>query len=304
MPNLIISVVTPSFNQARFIRATINSVIDQTYPNVEYLIVDGGSTDETLNILRSYGDQIKWISGVDKGQSDAINRGWLRTKGDVLAWLNSDDVYYPGALETVAEFFETHPQIEWLYGDCDIINIEGKPIKSYPVQSYNYIDFLRGTNNFIPQPATFIRRSVFEHCGKLNEELHFLMDMEYWLRIGLEYSGTYIPVRLAGLRLHGGAKSVCNLSGFAKELIQVYKNFFDRNDLPISLQSLQRSALANAYFRATDMAFWGKNIDLARRYAWKGFLLYPIHPKRLWIFLLLGNWGRSLAERLFPNPYF
>lgn len=300
---LKISIVTPSFNQREFIRTTIESVISQSYPYVEYFVMDGGSIDGTVEILKSYKNQFFWISQPDHGQTDAINKGWKKSSGDILAWLNSDDFYYPETLQVVASFFEANPEIDWLYGDCNIVDNHGNILRSYPTRPYNYLDLLVNTWNYIPQPATFIRRRVFEESGMLNENLHFLMDMEYWLRIGEKFQGAYLPVPLAALRLHREAKSYRYLSAFAKELMIVYQEYFSRDNLSKELKKFKRKALYNAYIHAADTSFWGHDIKSARNYAWKGFLLFPYRPRKILAWLLLGKFGLALAETLFQNPY-
>lgn len=300
---LKISVVTPSYNQEAFIRTTIESVLSQTYPHVEYLVMDGGSEDGTLEVLKSYGSRFYWESKPDRGQTNAINKGWKKSTGEILAWLNSDDFYYPESLQLVASFFEKNPHIDWVYGDCNFVDEQGNLLRAYPTRPYNYLDLLVNTWNYIPQPATFIRRRVFESCGFLDESLNYIMDMEYWLRIGERFQGGYLPAPLAALRLHREAKSLRYLSGFARELVQVYQGYFSRNDLPENIRKVKRKALYNAYLHAADTAFWGRDIQSARSYAWKGFLLYPYRPRKIFGWLLLGQFGRVLVEKFSRNPY-
>ena len=207
-----ISIITPSYNQANFIEDTILSVLEQGYPALEYLIIDGGSTDGTLDILRKYEDRLHWVSEPDRGQAHAINKGMARANGEVVAFLNSDDVYAPGALHAVGEYFATHLQAQWLTGRCNIIDEDGREIRKaitaykhfwLRFRSYDVLQVL----NYISQPATFWRRSLAEEVGSINEDLRFTMDYEYWLRIGQRYRLHVLRQRLAGFRLYAASKS-------------------------------------------------------------------------------------------------
>lgn len=298
-----ISIVTPSYNQGQFLAATIESVLAQDYPAVEYRVIDGGSTDRSLAILQSYGDRLAWISEPDEGQSQAINKGWLQCQGEILAWLNSDDLYYPDALRQAATGFAENPGVDVLYGDCDYIDTAGRVTRAYPTAAFNYHRLVINTVNYIPQPATFIRRHVWDSLGGLDERLHYVMDFDYWLRTGLQHRFAYLPQRLACLRLHDDAKSITSLEGMADELALVYQQLFSRPDLPGSLAAQRTTALANIYLRAADASFWAGNLAKARRYAWMSWRQQPGKPRRLWWYLLLGKAGRRRAEIKLGNPY-
>jgi glycosyltransferase involved in cell wall biosynthesis len=298
-----ITIVTPTLNPAAYIQATIDSVLSQNYPNLEYRVLDGGSNDGTQAILAQYGRQVAWRSGPDRGQSDAINRGWAESSGEILAWLNSDDLYLPGTLQRVGSYFAAHPEVEWVYGDCLIVDSAGIQIGQFPVRPYDYLTLVRETHDYLPQPATFIRRSLYQSVGGLDERLHFGMDFDYWLRAGLQHAAVYLAQPLAALRLHESAKSVAQLARFAQELIQIYRGYFARTDLPLAIRACQPIALSNIYLRAADCAFWGNDLGAARQHAIQSFLHRPFRPRRLWLFLLLGPLGRKLAEGLMKNPY-
>lgn len=211
-----ISIVTPSYNQAQFIERTIMSVLSQNHPDLEYIVIDGGSTDGTVEILKKYSDKIIWKSEKDNGQSDAINKGLKIATGDIVAYLNSDDTYEPGALKKIAEFFQNPPAGEpdkkWVYGKCKIIDENDKeirkPITAYKnllLKNYNYSKLL--SENFISQPATFWKRELLNKIGYFNEAEHFCMDYEYWLRIGKKYPAGVINEYLANFRYHTTSKS-------------------------------------------------------------------------------------------------
>jgi glycosyltransferase involved in cell wall biosynthesis len=207
-----ISIVTPSYNQGKFIERTILSILNQDYKNFEYIIMDGGSTDETLEILKKYDDKIIWKSEKDNGQSDAINKGIKMATGEIIAYLNSDDTYEPGALKKVAEFFENNSDKKWVYGKCKIINEKDQEIrkwitayKNLLLKNYSYKKLL--TENFISQPATFWRKELHQELGYFNEKENFCMDYEFWLRISQKYDAGVIDNYLANFRYYSDSKS-------------------------------------------------------------------------------------------------
>lgn len=201
-----VTVVTPSFNQGRFIRETIDSVLSQDYPAIEYIVMDGGSTDETVSILESYGDRLSWQSEPDHGQSHAINKGWKRATGEILAWLNSDDTYLPGAISKVVAYLQSHPEIDLVYGDSFHISEDGQALGQFPSEPFAK-DRLKETC-FIAQPATFVRRSVIEQVGFIRESLRYCMDYDLWIRISEQYRLQYVPIPVASIRLHKDCKTV------------------------------------------------------------------------------------------------
>jgi glycosyltransferase involved in cell wall biosynthesis len=205
---LKISIVTPSFNQAHFIKETIESVLSQNYPNLEYLIIDGGSSDGTINILQEYNTNLSWISEPDEGQAQAINKGFKKTTGDIIAWLNSDDIYLPHALSIVAEFFVQHPHIDLVYGDFYVINEQSEILLRRKEIPFDFNILLYGLD-YICQPATFFRRTIFERVGYLDENLHYGLDWEYWLRIA-KHGGklALLPGYLAAIRWQPQAKTL------------------------------------------------------------------------------------------------
>ena len=209
-----ISVVTPSFNQREFLGRTAQSVLSQTGDiELEWIVIDGGSTDGTLELLRGMLDpRIRWHSEPDRGQSHAINKGLALASGEVVAWLNSDDVYMPGALAAVAEGFSRHPQAQWLVGRYQIIDRDDRVIRSAIARykdrwldHYTYRALLR--ENFISQPSVFWRRAFGEAVGPLDESLHWTMDYDLWLRMGARSDPLILERVLAQFRVHERSKS-------------------------------------------------------------------------------------------------
>ncbi len=205
----LVSVITPSFNQASFIRETIESILTQDYPNIEHIVVDGGSTDGTLEILRSYsnlGGRFRYISESDNGQSHAINKGLNMASGQIIGWLNSDDTYLPGAISKVVEMFRDRPHYAMVYGKAYYINESSQTTGSFNVQPFDKEKLFETC--IICQPAAFIQREIFARMGGVDESLHFCMDYDLWIRISKQYPVGYIDDYLANSRLHAACKSI------------------------------------------------------------------------------------------------
>ncbi|HEY2586000.1 MAG TPA: glycosyltransferase family 2 protein [Tepidisphaeraceae bacterium] len=201
MPSLPrIALITPSFNTGRHLADAVRSVLSQDYPNLDYLVMDGGSTDQTLDVLRSFGDRIRWISQKDEGQSDAIRKGFEQTTGEILGWLNADDVLAPGALRAVGEFFATNPDVALVYGNGAYIDAEGRLIGPCAHIEPFSTDRLFQYSDFIVQPAAFFRRSAYDAVGGLDAGLHYGMDYDLWLKLARGHKVVHIPQCLASYR--------------------------------------------------------------------------------------------------------
>jgi glycosyltransferase involved in cell wall biosynthesis len=204
---LSLSIVTPSYNQVAFIERTIRSVLDQRVEGLEYMVVDGGSNDGTVEILERYADRLCYRSEPDQGQADAVNRGIALTSGDLIGWLNSDDIYYPTAVRTVRDYFAAHPDVDVVYGNADHIDQQDRVLHPYDCEPWDP-QRLREVC-FLCQPAVFFRRRIVERYGMLDQTLHYCMDYEYWLRLadhGARFA--YLPSRLAGSRMYAWNKTM------------------------------------------------------------------------------------------------
>lgn len=208
-----ISIVTPSYNQGAYIEYTIQSVLGQEGDfELEYLIIDGGSTDNTLDILKKYNGQLHWISERDRGQSDALNKGFRRVTGDIIGWINSDDTYAPSAFQKVMDYFSRHPELLWVTGRCQTIDQNNSEIrkivtryKNFCLKHYSYTFLL--IDDFISQPSTFFRKELLDKVGLIDETYQYSMDYEYWLRIGSRgFKPGIIHDYLANFRVHSTSK--------------------------------------------------------------------------------------------------
>ena len=226
----LVTVVTPSYNQGKFIRETIESVLNQDYPNIEYIVMDGGSNDETVEILRSYGDRIKWVSRKDEGQADAVNQGILVASGDIIGWLNSDDTYLPGAISQAVRLLMKHNDLAMVYGEGYYTTETGAIIERYPTEVFNYNRLAE--NCFICQPTGFIKKQALIDVGLLKKELHLCMDYELWMRLGQKHQIAYLPYFMATSRLYQDNKTLSQRKEVFKKIICTVKNHY--NYVPIS----------------------------------------------------------------------
>jgi glycosyltransferase involved in cell wall biosynthesis len=219
---MLVSIVTPSYNHEKYIRETIRSVLNQDYQTIEYIIIDGGSQDGSVDIIREFEDRLAWwVSEPDRGQTDAINKGFSQAKGEILAWLNSDDTLLPGAVAEVVAFFEKNPDVGLLYGDANFIDQEGKVIGKFPARRTDY-RLLRQGYVHIPQQAAFFRADTWRKVGPLDPSFFFAMDYDLWVRIAKIARVEYVPRLWANFRLHGDAKTIAADDRCWPEMLKVH----------------------------------------------------------------------------------
>jgi glycosyltransferase involved in cell wall biosynthesis len=301
-----VSIITPSYNQAPFLEETIRSVLLQGYPNLEYIVIDGGSTDQSVDIIRKYQKWLgNWVCEPDNGQADAINKGWQMSTGKILAYLNSDDTYCPGAMAVAASYFLQYPEVGMVYGDCNIVDDKGALIKNYKLHEMSYGDILYWFNYIIPQPTVFLRREVIATVGILNANLHYAMDYDLWLRVGLRFKIKYIPKFLATARLHPTAKTVAVPINSFLESLHVVEQFFSQ-DLPPEISVLKSKTFAAHYLRKADFFFRIGEMSQARAWTIKALLLRApsfLVPRAVVIYLMsflglrLTSWLRKTKQR-------
>ncbi len=220
VPKPRVTIITPSYNQAAFLEQTIQSVLDQEYDNLEYFVVDGGSNDGSQNIIKKYESHITWwVSEKDMGQAEAINKGFERASGDIIAWLNSDDLYQPGAILAAVQTIEQHPEACMVYGDVLSIDENGDPFNLMTYDQWDVKDLM--SFRIIGQPAVFMRRTALEQAGHLDLSYRFLLDHHLWLRMAQQGKMVYVPETWASARMHAKAKNVALARGFGQEAYQL-----------------------------------------------------------------------------------
>ncbi|MGD8455336.1 MAG: glycosyltransferase family 2 protein [Anaerolineales bacterium] len=219
----LVSIVTPSYNQARFLENTIRSVLAQDYPTIEYIVIDGGSSDGSIEIMKQYSDRLAyWVSEPDQGQTDAINKGFAKANGEVLAWLNSDDTYEPYTVGEAVTFLQAHPDVGMVYGDANFIDLQGRVIGRFPAAQTDYKRLRRGYVH-IPQQAAFWRASLWARVGPLDPSFTFAMDYDLWVRLARITELRYHPRVWANFRLHGSSKTIAEDDRCWPEMIRVHR---------------------------------------------------------------------------------
>lgn len=221
----LVTVVTPSRNQGAYLEEAIQSVLSQDYPRVEYIIVDGASNDETLSIIHKYQDRLAWwVSEEDRGQTDAINKGFSHARGEIFAWLNSDDSYLPGAISAAVRAFVSCPDCGLVYGKANYVDVDGNSIGSFP-SAQTSLGLLRQGYVHIPQQAAFFQARLWGEAGPLDPSLYFAMDYELWLGIAQRARIKFVPQVWANFRLHDDAKTIAADERCWPEMLRIhYRN--------------------------------------------------------------------------------
>jgi len=273
----LVTVITPAYNQGKFIRDTIESVLAQDYPNIELIVLNDGSTDETEAILKEYNGRIKWETQKNMGQTPTINKGWKMGNGEIITWLNSDDTYLPGAVRKAVEYLAAHPETGVVYGETIHTKADGTPFgrsRTFPV--FDYDKFVRECDNTIVQPSSFIRRSVIEKVGDLDPVFYYFMDWDLWIRAGLHFKINFIAEDMSTYRFHEESKTVAQSLKAAPELEYLYRKFYSRNDLTESVKSYKKTAMMNMYFRSAGYFIMGGAKMKVRQMAWRALKSNPI----------------------------
>ncbi len=241
----LVSIVTPSFNQAQYLEGTILSVISQSYQPIEYIIIDGGSTDGSLEIVEKHADQLAyWVSEKDKGQTDALNRGFAAARGSIFAWLNSDDIYKPDAVGEAVDYLLQHPQVGMVYGDLDFIDENNRVIGKFPAAQTN-LKLLRRGYVHIPQPSAFFRADHWHKVAPLDDSFYFAMDYDLWVRLARLTKFKYLPGKTwASFRLHSGAKTISADDRCWPEMLRVHYRDGGKTLSPIVMKYLVRKVAA------------------------------------------------------------
>jgi glycosyltransferase involved in cell wall biosynthesis len=281
----LVSIITPSYNQARFLEATLRSVLEQDYPNIEYLVVDGASTDGGVEIIHRYAERLTWwVSEKDAGQSDAINKGLRRAHGEFVGWLNSDDVYLPGAVSAAVAAFQSHPQAAVVYGDALAIDADGRSFNVMHARPYSLVDLM--AFNIICQPAAFMRQSMLEQVNYLNPAYHLLMDSLLWMEMARIAPFFYIPQTWAAARYHEQAKNRTRGAAYGQEARVLIDDLRSRPEFAPIIAANEKRIMAGVErfdaFYLTDAGQSGKAIQAYGR-------AFRLHPRTA-----LGDWKHIL----------
>ena len=312
-----VTVITPSFNQADFLEQTIQSVLGQEGIDLEYMIVDGGSSDGSVEIIRDYADRLAWwVSEKDSGQADAINKGFARASGEFIAWLNSDDLLLPGAIAAAIEVFRDHPEAGLVYGDVLAINAAGQPINLMRFKPYALDNLM--VFRIISQPGVLMRRSVLEKAGPLDVRFHFMLDHQLWLRMVQVAGMVYLPRRQAAARFHAGAKNLAQAPKFGEETLKIAAWMEAQPGLAERMARIRRRVWAGAYqVNGWYLVEGGRPVDALRSYA-RSLVYAPKFALADWkriiyaVFAALGlsrlkpvfyRWRHAIRRRTQPEIY-
>jgi GT2 family glycosyltransferase len=242
----LVSIVTPSYNQAPYLEQTIQSVLGQDYPRFEYIVIDGGSTDSSVEIIKKYADRLAyWVSEEDRGQAEAINKGFAHAKGEILAWLNSDDYYLPDTISAVVKSFEENPDVVMVYGDMQAVDGDGRNINVLRYKQLALEDLL--CFQIIGQPSVFFRRAAFEEAGSLETSFHFMLDHHLWIRLAQRGRIMHVPQVWSAARYHPDAKNRARAAEFGREAFRVLDWAKRQPGLAGAVSSVERRALASAH---------------------------------------------------------
>lgn len=286
----LFSIITPSFNSMPFIKENIESVKSQCYPNIEHIIIDGGSKDGTIELLKKYPHLI-WVSEKDNGQSEAINKGFKMSKGEIIGWLNSDDYYNTGAVSLAANYLIENKNIDLIYSDIEVVNEKNQFIRLIKGEPFSIEKFLK--RNLIPQPSVFMKKRVIEELKGVNENLNYVMDRELWLRAALFFNLKYIPDKiLAKFRFCHGTKSYENAPEFHLEWINILKEFEKKIDSNIKIIKKIRNSIKynEMLYYFSQSVFKSKNSIHMRKNLLKAVSIYPMSIFKI------GTWKLLVRE--------
>ncbi len=266
----LISIVTPSYQQGNFIRQTIESVLTQEYPNIEYWVIDGGSTDDTVAILQEYEHEqrFSWISEPDTGQSNALNKGLARCNGDIFYWINSDDVLLPGALRQVADTWIRSGQPSIIYGLARLIDQDGQDLGYCPLQTANLtLKTVISLRRMFMQPATFVPMETVRAVGGIDERLHYTMDLDLWIKVAQRLPIHYIPYDMCQFRLHSSSKTVSLSTKFISDVEQSLSHAVQQGLISQKAAATRANIFAIKVYLTPEVKDFSTAIKLARQTA-------------------------------------
>ena len=288
----LVSIVTPSFNQAAYLEETIRSVLEQDYEPIEYVVVDDGSTDGSPEIVRRYEDRLAWWTRQENaGQVAALNRGFARATGELMGYLNSDDTLLPGAVARMVEELERDPDLWLVYGDALYTDEASRQTGYLPSREFDVAEMVRRADNHVVQPSTLWRREAWERFGPLNEDGWYFFDFEFFLRFPPERVRR-IGEPLSTYRIHSEAKST---GAAAAWLARDHARLAEGGALPEAAPAVANEGRSSAYLLGAEFAYEGLDLGLARRYALRGLALHPAHAAS-------PRWLSLAAKSFLPRP--
>jgi glycosyltransferase involved in cell wall biosynthesis len=291
----VVSIVTPSYNQADFLEETIRSVLDQDYPRIQYVVVDDGSTDVSPDIAERYADRLHWWTRQENaGKVAAINRGFEHTDGDVMAYLNSDDTLLPGAVAAAVAELTGDPELVLVYGDSRVVDAGGREVEYLAARPYDRPSMVRAADNHVPQPSAFWTRRAWEQAGPFDPRGFYFFDFEFFLRVGSVGKVKTIAAPLSTYRLHPDSKTVAAGAGKAADYVRFADSFLASERLPPELRAFAREGRARSYAAAGDYLYWDLQLGRARRLLWRSLAMAPRHATRRSLSLALKS--------LLPKP--
>jgi hypothetical protein len=296
--NPLVSIVTPSFNQAGYLETAIRSVLDQEYSRVEYLILDGGSTDDSAAIIERYQDRVAyWESEPDAGQADAINKGFKKATGEIVAWLNSDDVYLPGAFQQAVEAFRQHPEVGLVYADGIMVDSSLRILDYHRYPQVSVLDLL--SFEVILQPTVFMRHEALEEVGYLDPSFHLILDHDLWVRIASRYPVIHVPAYWALERTHIEAKTIALAGDFVQEAERLIRQAAEDEHLGPLVESEHRRVHAGLNVFAARRLIDADQNRAAFRRLLAAARLHPATVMRYWYKVVQAGGGALGLARLF-----
>jgi len=304
----LVSIITPSYNQAKYLEQTIQSVLRQDYPRIEYIVMDGASSDGSVEIIKKYAGQLTyWESQQDMGQADAINKGFARATGDIVAWLNSDDYYLPGIISKAVQVFEENPDVVLIYGNMLAVDENGATFNTLTYRPLTFEDLL--CFHIIGQPAVFMRRSALQKTKGLDPTFHFLLDHLLWIQIAKQGKILHVDQTWSAARYHAEAKNVAKAAEFGREAFRILETIAQDKDLAATLLRIDRRAHASAYRVDARYLLDGGLPDKALQAWFRALVIYPpVALKRMNIFvsavlslLGLGKLRAAILQRRKKN---
>lgn len=270
----LVSIITPSYNQAKYLEQTIQSVLNQDYAKIEYIVIDGGSNDGSLEIIKKYQDKLAyWVSEKDNGQADAINKGFVRASGDVVAWLNSDDFYLPDTIHNAVKVFEENPEVVLVYGNMLAVDENGKTFNTLNYKQLTLEDLV--CFQIIGQPAVFFRKSALQKTKGLNLNFHFLLDHLFWIELAQHGKILHVNQTWSAARYHAEAKNRAKAAEFGQEAFQILDFVKQDEALSSIFEKVKKRAIASAY-RVNARYLLDGGLPIKALSAW--FRALTIHP--------------------------